>query len=378
MRILFIGNDTGRTGAPIILLEIAKYFKSRGAECIFVFESDGILTNDYSTIGKCFFWNLNLDGIGNKFHRWLYKALYRIGFKFIYHFNLKKQINSFNPQVIYGNTGVTGYLIKEFYKQNRKSILHLHEMEGILTTHCGPKFTLGLQYIDTFISINEQITNLLVCKYGIDIEHISQIPVFMPYDFSESDYCNIKRRNGKIVIGAAGVPSHRKGTDVFIEVAKRLALRDLHFEFRWVGFDCANPENAQYVNEINRCNLQEVILLIPPTTKPLDAFAEFDLLLLPSREDPNPLVVLESGKMGIPVVCFKHSGATHQIADDGGGIAVEMEDTNALCDAIIELTSNNNLYESASAKIKNIVKLRYDKSRNIEDVYNCVIAQLKS
>lgn len=373
MRILFVGNDTGRTGAPIILLEIAKYFTAKGCVCIFVFEYDGVLTAEYQLLGKCFFWNINHDLIANRYRRWIYKAFDRFGFGKLHHLNLKRIIKEFQPQTIYGNTGISGYLIKEFHQSNIPTIMHLHEMDGILTHHCGVKFTSGIPFIDKYIAINSQIEQLLVNKYGVERDRVVQIQVFMPYDIDVNKYH--KYFNEKFIVGSAGVPSHRKGTDLFIAIASQLKRRFSDIEFRWIGFDPVNLANRAYINDIQINDLQDVIVVTPPTTEPLAEFVQFDIMALCSREDPNPLVVLESGMLGKPVVCFKNSGATHQIAEEGGGIAVNMEDIDAFCDAIVALKSNRELYAQKSNAVSNIIKINYDKRTNLERLYSFTVSQ---
>lgn len=373
LKILFIGNDTGRTGAPIILLEIAKYFTAKGCECKFVFESDGVLTHEYKTLGKTFFWNINLDSIRMKYLRWILKATFKLGLSKCNHARIRYAVKSFHPQVIYGNTGISGYLIKEFYQSHIPTIMHLHEMDGILSTHCGDKFILGLPYVGRFIAINNQIELLLKTKYAIPPEKIVPIPVFMPYTVKHNNY--VKSKSSKFIVGSAGIPSHRKGTDLFIKIANKLRTIAPDIEFRWIGFDPANVANSIFLADILKNELQNVVRLTPPTSEPLDEFVQFDILALCSREDPNPLVVLESGLLRKPVVCFKYSGATHQIAEAGGGIAVEMEDVEAFCDAIITLKTNKNLYSQMSEAVHEIVQSSYDKEKNLEQIYSFMMSR---
>lgn len=370
-KILFIGNDTGRTGAPIILLEIARYFKSQGWNCVFLFESDGILQADYENLGDVFFWNANLDKIANKYKRWIAKGFYKYGFNTICRKKIIKDIAKRQVKVVYGNTGISGYLIAALDLQQTVTFQHLHEMEQMLKYHCGNKFTDGIAFTDYFIAINRQIEQTLINQYNIEREKIIAQNIFVPYAVDIEKLS--KKGSKKFVVGGAGVPTHRKGFDLFIAIAEAVKNVDAEIEFRWVGFDQCNTLNSHYIKAIDDKELNSTIKLIPPTATPLNEFIEFDILLLTSREDPNPLVVLESGLLGKPVVCFVDSGATHQIAEDGGGILVEMENIDAASNAIIQLKANQHIYARCSKRINEIVSTQYDKDKNLESIYQIVV-----
>ena len=47
-----------------------------------------------------------------------------------------------------------------------------------------------------------------------------------------------------------------------------------------------------------------MVEFIPPTPKPMEHFAGFDIFAMTSWEDPCPLVVLENMGLAKPVVCF--------------------------------------------------------------------------
>jgi glycosyltransferase involved in cell wall biosynthesis len=66
----------------------------------------------------------------------------------------------------------------------------------------------------------------------------------------------------------------------------------------------------------------------------LAKFREFDILLLPSREDPFPLVCLEAGLLGKPVICFEKAGGIPELLEDGGGRVVPYLDIDAMAEAV--------------------------------------------
>ena len=75
-------------------------------------------------------------------------------------------------------------------------------------------------------------------------------------------------------------------------------------------------------------------------------YARADLLLLPSIEDPFPLVMMEAGLAGLPIVAFDGSGgASEVIGRDGGGVVVPHLDVQKRADAVHDLLVDPGLRE---------------------------------
>lgn len=370
-KIVFIGNDTGRTGAPIILLEVARHLHRLGWKCIFVFERDGILTDQYEQIGKCYFWFRNLDAISSKSLRWIAKFGFNLGLRLLDRNLIKQKIKRFNPDLFYANTGVSGYLLKELKSATIPSVMHVHEMKGILKNYCGYKFTQGIRYTDKFIAVNNLIKKTLISEYKIPSHKIEVIPAFMPYDSTSSNYEN--KKSNQFIVGSAGMPSFRKGTDLFMKVAAHTKkICDNRIIFRWVGFNTKDSSNQEYMHLIQELDISDIMELIPHTPTPLIQFAEFDVFFLSSREDPNPLVVLESGKLGKPVLCFNGSGATDEIVEAGGGTMVTMESIEEMSLAIVQYSKNPNLLAQHSQRIENIISETYSKQHILAKITESV------
>ena len=59
-----------------------------------------------------------------------------------------------------------------------------------------------------------------------------------------------------------------------------------------------------------------------------------------SREDPFPLVNIEAGIFGTPIIGFADSGGTEELLKDEAGILVPYGDYRAMAKNIIELKKN--------------------------------------
>ena len=85
--------------------------------------------------------------------------------------------------------------------------------------------------------------------------------------------------------------------------------------------------------------LDDMVEFIPPTPKPMEHFAGFDIFAMTSWEDPCPLVVLENMGLAKPVVCFAGGGGAPEVVGDTGVIVPEF-DPLAMARAIADLAAD--------------------------------------
>lgn len=123
-----------------------------------------------------------------------------------------------------------------------------------------------------------------------------------------------------------GAASWRKGTDRFIAVAHDLARSHPDVRCRWIG----SPPDPGWSFAVGSAL---PVRWDPACPDPWSVGIGPGLLLVPSREDPLPLVVLEAGGRAIPVVAARTGGLGDLLAD-GRGIAVAGHDLRSMADAV--------------------------------------------
>ncbi|NKK61363.1 glycosyltransferase [Rhizobium leguminosarum bv. viciae] len=120
-----------------------------------------------------------------------------------------------------------------------------------------------------------------------------------------------------LVIGC-GFVQIRKGVDLFISVAHRLAqkLGPKNTRFLWVGDGYYPDKDLLYCvwlrDQIARSGLEDVVTIIPGVdAKSLDKlYANADAMMMSSRLDPFPNVTIDAMQQGMPVVCFEGASGT--------------------------------------------------------------------
>ncbi|WP_250480631.1 glycosyltransferase family 4 protein [Caballeronia sp. GAOx1] len=112
-----------------------------------------------------------------------------------------------------------------------------------------------------------------------------------------------------VVLGAGSV-NFRKGVDLFLQCASRIAAKvgADKCRFVWIGhgYDPRHdPAYSVYLeDQILRAGLTESLRIIDETTEIETAYELSDLFLLSSRLDPLPNVAIDAMSFNKPLVCF--------------------------------------------------------------------------
>lgn len=169
----------------------------------------------------------------------------------------------------------------------------------------------------------------------------------------EADYFENVRKSklgptSTLSVGMIGTVDKRKGYDLFISVASKLKSSMLPIQFKWIGYDTGDSV-ADFQRLIDEHDLRSYIGLVPYQKSSTGAFRDLDVLLLTSREDPNPLVVMEALASGVVPIVQEGTGGAVRHATLAGGFVVEYESVNQMAKSIVSLVNNfDELHERSS------------------------------
>jgi len=124
--------------------------------------------------------------------------------------------------------------------------------------------------------------------------------------------------------------SHRKGTDLFIDVALRCLERDSSLRFCWVGKNVPRPED---VPEIVAQGVAANFHFTKTKAPPFDLIRRSSGIIFTSRSEAFGLVVSETMAMRRSVFCFEGTGGSYQAGDVGHVFA--RFDTAAMAEAVL-------------------------------------------
>lgn len=293
--ILFVGHESYRTGAAILLLNLIKWVYTYRKINLHLFLLDGgPLVEEYRKYAKVRIMSKKNSRFG---------IFRKIGLVFY--------LQKIKPDLIYFNTVISlkvYFRFKMLFSQFRK-VLHIHEMPFSINELVGSN--LNLEDFEMVLVVNKRIRDFISIQENIT-----------PKIFQITEYIDIKRLNQyhessknpneiKIVLGV-GVASWRKGFDYFLQTAAiTLKIFPNQFRFVWIG-PITNQERERANHDIQLMEIGHSFSLLPETSEISNFYKDADLFFLSSREDPFPLVMLEAAAFGLPVIYFQGTGGAEE------------------------------------------------------------------
>jgi hypothetical protein len=145
-------------------------------------------------------------------------------------------------------------------------------------------------------------------------------------------------RPGERLIGGAGFVGERKGVDLFVEAARHILQKHEHsVRFVWIG---NGPDLAPMRRKLRRAGLHRRIRFVGPRTNPYPLMAAMDVLLVPSRDDPMPRVMLEAALLGVPAIAFEPAGGAREFLAAGRGVLIPKLCARSMGQASIRLLND--------------------------------------
>lgn len=313
--ILFINHDESRTGAPRIVYDVAEYYEENEKEKNIAMLSlkKGTMTEDFE------------ERFSPVIHpEDLYSNLSDQE-------KIEKIIKKVNPKLVYSNSLDTFLYSKVAKEMGIKTIFHIHELDiafqFVLSKNQRNNFK---NYSDNFIAVSQPVYDLLVHKLGCDPGKVSLINAFISRERIKKlaneidkdliyEELNINKEEKEVNIVCVGMFIYRKGADYFMKISKIIKEKGYKCNFIWIG---GMPFKEPFMSDFKEYS--PYFTLLGEKTNPFPYLNIADFFILTSREDPFPLVALESLSLGKPVIAFKDSGGIHEAVGEGGSIVKDM------------------------------------------------------
>jgi glycosyltransferase involved in cell wall biosynthesis len=257
-----------------------------------------------------------------------------------------RDLRCWAPDLIYVNSVAALPILQMVSLPDVPSIVHVHELRSVLCAMMEKCPDLLVRRPSRYLAVSEAVRQALVSECGVDKDRIAVIHEFVPerrIDDASSHQAG-RPDETTLVVGGAGIPSWRKGPKLWLQMVTEVRrLVGPTARFVWVGVPGRSGpcwrEGKDFRREVSLMGLDGVVELIPPTTRPLEHFARFDVFAMTSLEDPCPLVVLETMGLGTPAVCFAGGGGSPEVVADTGVIIPDF-DPLAMARAIADLAAD--------------------------------------
>lgn len=354
--ILFVSHEASRTGAPVFLLNLIDQLSSTlDADFIILLCAGGELKPEFKKLGTTLTLSRR-DDVDPAVLNWLKQR---------------------NIQLVYSNTITNGMVQKRLKELGCPIICHVHELAYSIDRFFNQEsIRYALETTSQFLAGSRAVADYLIHERGLPAAKVTLAYPFVDAEqnrmVAAASQPPLELPKDALVIGACGTIGWRKGSDLFVQVA-RLALTQspLPLVFVWVGGPSSSPEFQQLQYEVEMLGLAASIRFTGGVKAHLPYLAQFDLFLLPSREDPFPLVALDAASLGIPTICFERAGGTPELVETDAGIVVPYLDIERMAEAIIRLANRPDERKQLGERGRNKVSERHDASvsrRHIRDI----------
>ena len=377
-KILFVSHDANRAGAQLFLLNVMQYLKKEGWTLHLLLLEGGVLENEFQACAEV--WHFpkkkSKTGLLNKFLKNTDNQ---------YH----TEINQFGNQVtnshfdlVYLNTIATAGIV-DFIKKhsNAKIISHIHELEFSLQMYSTQENRQKIFHNSSkIIACSRAVGENLIVKHQVSNDKIVTIHSFVDNDaviarINHTSTENIKQKyalpKDAFLIGACGNAEWRKGLDLFVMLAKKIATQtNKKVAFVWIG---VKPEGDFYDKvqyEIERLGNGKDLFLLPPTPDAVELLHSLDIFVLTSREDPFPLVMLEAALCQKPIIGFDKTGGCSEFVETDAGFVVPYIALEEMATKAIELIENDVLRKTLGKKAQEKVLNIYNFENSIKKILN--------
>lgn len=329
-RILIISHNAYFAGAPKLLVNLGNCLieQSTNIDIEYMIKDNGPLLKEFKKIGKTVV-----------LKKYSSNSVINLFFKLRMLFILKA--TNFNKYDIIISNTITNHDILPYIRKAYKGKIatYVHELKAVteVSTNSISLKTM-IKSSDIFLTPCKKVSKFIENKLKINPTDIHILPYYIP---KKNGLNRKKKSSKKITVGGCGTLELRKGADLFVQVAKLFKERhpEIESEFIWKG---GIPNSLEYklINQdIRNLNLISNCVIKTSDDQMEDFYENIDLLLLTSREDPYPMVVLEAAQYQIPTICFENATGSTEFVQDNGKI-VDYLNLNRMVDEIFFYHTN--------------------------------------
>lgn len=183
---------------------------------------------------------------------------------------------------------------------------------------------------------------------GVDLE------MLIPPKYKAS-LPNLVITDNEFVVGFSGRLSIEKAPDIFLEIAKLSGCTNLHFVMTGAG--PMESDLAAKISDLTSNTKFTYLGLVDDVSRYI---ASYDVLVLPSRADGRPLVVMEALALGVPVIAA-NVGALPELVEDGvSGYIIPNLDPHNFYNKIQLLANSKELHLKMKKSARNFAEMNLD------------------
>lgn len=327
--LLFVSHDTASAGSQQVLLGLVTALAADSAiDPHIVTLEGGDLLGDFERVAPVF----RVDEFSGSLDEALAAVVHELADRGL--------------RSVFCNTVVTSRAAEVCKRLGLEVVALIHEQPDSINELFGGAKTVDRieRSADRIVAVSDFSRRALVEQFGFPAERVEVVrPPVRDLEATSVDRRQARAalglREDVVVVLGCGTLYPRKGPDLFVEVAERLANAGCGFEFRflWVGGPWEEGGVEAYRCLAEERGVSEIVSFEGLQEDVGTYFAAANVFALPSREDPFPLVNMEAMSFGLPVVAFADAGGAPELIGDDAGKVVDHLDVGAMADAVATL-----------------------------------------
>lgn len=329
-KVLLVSHELSVTGAPNVLLNIAKHFKETNIAPFVITLKEGPMRKNFEALEI----PVLLFNITN------YNKSQLLPFVEKFDFAIANTVMSYDFVKLFENVIPT--------------VWWLHETNFHQTI-----FKRGYSFVTSILNNAKNIsvgTNYVkndIIQYNKNIKKLT-------YFIEEFD-AYPKEKSDKINFSIIGSIDKRKAQDIFIE-----AIIAMPEEYRKKAIFNIVGRGDSFMEKLKdkAQGIDEIIWhgLISSKEAYRQLLSNADVLVCVSRDDPDPVVVTEACMIGVPCIVTKSVGQSEYIKDGENGFVIDTENVEQLKNLMMKIIDNPQMLENISKKTKSVYEENYTKA----------------
>lgn len=245
-----------------------------------------------------------------------------------------------SPHIIHANSLMTADAAVALSRElSVPGVAHVRDILGVSAARRD-----RLAGLDHVIAVSEAVRTWLL-GLGVPGERLSKIHNAVDADrlFEEASQGSLRRELGldpdALLVGCIGQIALRKGQDLFLEAAARLARGSPRTRFVIAGERYSRKDESRRFEDGLHARavtapLAGRVHFLGYREEIESVLADLDLVVIPSRQEPLSRVLLEALAVGVPAVVTDVGGSAEILGDSGAGRLVPANDPAALARAM--------------------------------------------
>ena len=386
-RVLFLNHAANETGPPVVLLAFQRWLRAHTSlDFATIHYAGGNLLAEFEALGETSVvhrrWGpeVVVGGLLQRAHR---EAMARSIAVNAAKLRIGRQVGDL---VFVNALAPVNVNLLQALDPDVPVVAHVHEMAVILEHRLAPEaLAYALDVSDHFVAVSGAVRDHLVERHRIADDAITVVHEFIDEPPAEGHLdvqaAAVRRELGldpeALLVVSCGSTDWRKAPDLFLRMAweQRRRRPDLDVTYVWVGNPRNGDEELGISWEVDRLGLGDHVRFVGVRTEPLPWFRAADVFVLPSREDPFPLVCLEAAATATPVVCFDAGGMPEMVGPNDAGAVIAYPDVVAMADAVCGLLDDPARRARAGANASAAVRRDYLTERLAPKLLEVIEAQ---